>query len=139
MPARKSSRSTTSRSSRTTTARRVDTSGDLSYETKLVIVVLLLLFFYPLGLVFMWIWMKDWPTWLKIIISLPLAFGIAAFFIGMFVVALFIRHAVTSQDFQNSLKQRYEKQYMNYQLSTTPTPSMIPLESPTPSQNTQSY
>lgn len=137
MPTRKSSRS--SKSSQTTTARRVDTSEDLSYETKLVIVVLLLLFFYPLGLVFMWMWMRNWPTWLKVIISLPLVMGFVAFFIGIFIAATLIRHAVTSQDFQNSLKQRYEKQYMNYQLTTTPEPSITPLESPTPSESLPSY
>jgi hypothetical protein len=59
----------------------------LTYETKLIIVVLLLLFFYPVGLIFMWTWMGKWPMPLRIIITLPVLLGIAAFFMLMVLLA----------------------------------------------------
>lgn len=42
----------------------------LSEDTKTLIVILLLVFAYPVGLILMWMWM-DWAKWLKIILSLP--------------------------------------------------------------------
>ncbi len=48
----------------------------MSYQTKTIIVVLLLLFAYPLGVIFMFLWMK-WPKWVKILITL-----------GLFIIAL---------------------------------------------------
>ena len=57
----------------------------MSYETKTIIVVLLFLFFYPAGVILMWIWMK-WPTWVKILLTiLPFLF---AFLILLFVFAV---------------------------------------------------
>jgi hypothetical protein len=47
-------------------------NSQMSEDTKAIIVILLLLFVYPIGLILMWAWMKSWPTWLKIIISLPI-------------------------------------------------------------------
>lgn len=59
----------------------------LSYETKLIIVVLLLLFVYPVGLIFMWVWMGRWPLILRIIITLPVFLGLGAFFMLMVLFA----------------------------------------------------
>lgn len=132
MPTRKSSRSR-STSASTTTARRVSTAEELSYETKLVIVVLLLLFVYPLGLVFMWFWMKNWPTWLKEIISLPVIFGIIGICMAIFFVSLVIRHAVTNGNFQNEFKHHYEQQYMNDYPMQRVSPTELPSPTETPS------
>ena len=33
-------------------------TASISYETQMIIVVLLLLFVYPIGLIFMWAWMS---------------------------------------------------------------------------------
>lgn len=38
-----------------------------------VLVILGLLFMYPLGLILMWVLMKRWPTWVKVILTLPIA------------------------------------------------------------------
>lgn len=41
----------------------------LSEDTKTNIIVLLLIFVFPIGIILMWVWMK-WPTWVKIILTL---------------------------------------------------------------------
>lgn len=43
----------------------------MSNDTKTLIVILLLIFTYWIGLIFMWIWMKTWPKWIKILVTLP--------------------------------------------------------------------
>lgn len=57
----------------------------LSQDTKTVIVVLLLLFVYPIGLVLMFMWM-DWPKWIKFLLALPVLFGFLVM-AGVLVVA----------------------------------------------------
>jgi len=42
----------------------------LSQDTRTILVVLTILLAYPVGLILMFLWMR-WPTWLKLIISLP--------------------------------------------------------------------
>jgi biotin transporter BioY len=60
---------------------QITSSQGPSYDTKMLITIILLLFVYPLGLIFMWAWMHTWPVWLKIIITLP--FIISAFVVIM--------------------------------------------------------
>lgn len=55
-------------------------SKKLSYDTKTIITVVLLVSFYPAGVFFVYRWM-DWPTWLKVLITLPLILGAVAFII----------------------------------------------------------
>lgn len=120
MPARK--RSSRAQNARTT---RTKSPEEISYETKLTIVILLLLFVYPLGLVFMWVWMRNWPVWLKIVISLPLVLGVLALFTGMFFIALLIRNATTSRNFPNRMWE-YRRQYMWNQNAPTQQNMMTP-------------
>lgn len=47
------------------------TNNGMSYDTKVIVTVLLLIFVFPIGLITMWMWMK-WPTWVKVILSLVL-------------------------------------------------------------------
>ena len=48
------------------------TSNDeLSYDAKTIITIVLLIGFYPVGLVLMYLWMR-WPVWLKVLLTLPL-------------------------------------------------------------------
>lgn len=54
---------------RTTTVFKKESSG-LNYEVKTLIVILLLIFAYPVGLILMFMWM-DWPGWVKFLIFLP--------------------------------------------------------------------
>lgn len=62
-----------------------ETEG-MSYDTKTIIVILLLVFVYPLGLVFMLMWMK-WPTWVKVLIALPVGLIVLAF-LGIIAVGM---------------------------------------------------
>lgn len=132
MPARK-----TSHTSSTAQARRVQTTDEISYETKLVIVILLLLFVYPLGLIFMWFWMRNWPLWLKLLISIPVIFGILAICLGMFVAALFLRHAVTNGNWQYQMRDDQRPYMRMYRMSATP--SATPSQTLSPTDQTTSY
>lgn len=44
---------------------------ELSYEIKLILVLVLLFVLYPVGLILMFKWMK-WPTWVKLLIAFPI-------------------------------------------------------------------
>ncbi len=94
-----------------------------TYDTQMVITILLLLFVYPLGLIFMWAWMRNWPVWLKIVISLP--FVIALFFIGLMllIVGSLVRNGrfdrmMQQQEYRQKMQQKREQMW-NY----TPTPT----------------
>lgn len=41
----------------------------MSHDTKTLIVILLLVFAYPVGLILMWVWMKTWKTIIKVLIT----------------------------------------------------------------------
>ncbi|MBI4058293.1 hypothetical protein HY408_00850 [Candidatus Gottesmanbacteria bacterium] len=57
----------------------------LSEDTKTLIVALTLLLVWPLGLVFMFMWMK-WPMWVKLLISGILLLLVLIPFIILFTV-----------------------------------------------------
>lgn len=142
MPARK--KPTTTRSFRTarnsreqnTATPRTQATGyheELSYETKLIIVILLLLFVYPLGVIFMWLWMREWPVWLKIVISLPIILGIIGIFVGIFFLSLLLRNAALNRNFQNQMMRQYEQQYKRqYRMMPVPSETITPSEEATP-------
>jgi hypothetical protein len=58
--------------------------NELSYDTKTLITVLLLVTIYPIGVVMMFIWMK-WNKWIKFLIVLP---AIAAVIIPFFILTV---------------------------------------------------
>lgn len=87
MPARKKAK--TARKSTSTTSRSVKGStsnSEISYDTQMIVTVLLLIFVYPLGVIFMWAWMRNWPVWLKIIITLPVFMFLLCVFFIMFIL-----------------------------------------------------
>lgn len=43
----------------------------MSQRAKTIIVILLLLFITPLGIILMWFWTR-WPLWVKLLVSIPL-------------------------------------------------------------------
>lgn len=143
MPARTPTKKA-AKTARSTSARHgttAKTPDEISYETKLTIVILLLLFVYPLGLVFMWAWMRNWPTWLKVLISLPIILGIIGTLIGIFFLSLLIRRVATDKNLQNMLRQKYQDQYrQEYQLTPSPATSITPVISlPSSGTNSQTY
>ncbi len=105
-------------------------STDLSYETKLTIVVLLLLFFYPLGLIFMWAWMRSWPTWLKLLLSIPVAIGLCILFAGIMLIIALVRNGASNNQVQEQLRV-YQQLHMQKEVLLTPTESEIePTDTP---------
>jgi hypothetical protein len=95
---------------------RVYSSNGSSYDTKMIITIILLLFAYPIGLICMWAWMRTWPSWLKIVITLPLL--ISVFF--MMVVFYAVGHVLKDARMQRVLYQRQMMQD-NFQYFTSPT------------------
>lgn len=49
----------------------------MSEDTKTLIVILLLIFVYPIGLIMMFVWMK-WPWWVKLLVALPVTLVVFA-------------------------------------------------------------
>lgn len=122
MPTRKSVRSTKSR--KTVSKPQVTSSMGPTYDTQMIVTILLLLFVYPLGLIFMWAWMHTWPVWLKIVISLPFVLAVGVIILMLLVVGSVVRNGrfermmYEQQYRQQMLKQ--QQQQMMWQLSPTP-------------------
>ena len=89
-------------------------SQEISYDTKIIITLLLLLFFYPLGLIFMWTWMQ-WKGWLKFLVTLPL---ILTMFV-MFTMIALVGKAVRTATDERHMQMRYQQMQ-----TTTPTPTV---------------
>lgn len=105
----------------------ISSTASPSNDTKIIIVILLLLFAYPLGLIFMWGWMKNWPIWLKVVLSVPLILAI------LFIVAAFsfIGNAIHNRRYDNSYQRKIEQ--MNNEsdgnsniMDVSPTTTIIP-------------
>lgn len=45
-------------------------SQGMSNDTKTIITVLLLIFFYPIGIILVWT-LTNWPKWVKWVLSIP--------------------------------------------------------------------
>src|SRR5258708_8247312 len=84
--------------------KRVSTTT--STDTKLIVVILLLLLTYPIGLIFMWAWMKTWKTWVKILITIPLLLTILACILGILLVGAAVKRGMQYEE----QKQRIEQQ-----------------------------
>lgn len=104
-------------------------TAELSYETRVIITILLLLFVYPVGLIFMWWWMKNWPLWLKIIITIPLVLGVFAFFAAILVIGAILTHMRVDTNTQQELQKQLQQQEMR--ISETPLPSLPVSMTPT--------
>lgn len=98
----------------------------LSYDTKLIIVLLLLVFVYPLGIIFMWVWMKNWPVWLKILIMLPLLLGLFMAMIFVIMIRALIHEARIErmQELQRLQNEKQMQQQQRSQFTLTPGPSV---------------
>lgn len=58
-------------------------NDELSYDVKLVIVLVTLFVIYPVGLILMFKWM-NWPKWLMWLIALPVLIFLLILFSGIF-------------------------------------------------------
>lgn len=59
-------------------------------NTKLYLVIIFLVFIYPVGVILMWIWMKLWPKWLKFLLSINMILILTVIlgFIIAFIIAV---------------------------------------------------
>jgi len=101
---------------------QVTSSMGSTYDTQMIITILLLLFVYPIGLLFMWVWMK-WPVWLKLVISIPFILAIVLIALMLFAAGSFIRNGrfeqmMRDQQYRQMMQQRQEQ---IWQISPTPT------------------
>lgn len=90
-------------------------SQEISYDTKTIITLLLLLFFYPLGLIFMWVWMQ-WKVWLKLLVTLPLILTV----LFMFTMVMLVGKAVRME--QDTRMMQYNQLREVHTITPTPTP-----------------
>ncbi|MDE2025358.1 MAG: hypothetical protein KGJ07_02615 [Patescibacteria group bacterium] len=119
MPSRK--KSSKARQHKTVQKPHISSSMGPTYDTQMIITILLLLFVYPLGLIFMWAWMRTWPLWLKIVISLPFALSIFVIILMLLVVGSLVRNGRFDR---MMYEQQYRRQMMQQQLwNITPTPA----------------
>jgi hypothetical protein len=124
---KKKTKSQKSKVKKTPVVRRpqVSSSQGPSYDTMMIVTILLLIFVYPLGIVFMWGLMRTWPTWLKVVVSLPLLIGI--FFTTVILFA--VGKAIKGTDFNNvrlqqrNIERMQRQQDRMMQQDITPTPS----------------
>jgi hypothetical protein len=108
-------------------------SQGMSQDTKTIIVILLLIFAYPLGLLLMWFWMKEWPVWVKILISLPVALGVLMFLAIAALVLFKLTFLGGFQNLQNRHMMWQNKDNGGYVQNFQPGgPMMSALPSPSP-------
>ena len=100
---------------------KVTSSMGPSYDTQMIVTILLLVFIYPVGLIFMWAWMKSWPIWLKIIISLPLIISLFTVMLILIAIGRFVRHVKYDQEFQD-----YRMRITPYQKNVEVSPTISP-------------
>lgn len=74
-------------------------------DPRTIIVVLALVLFYPVGVILMWWWMKTWPLWIKILISLVLLALFIIFLLPIFLVFFLPKNSLhkTSMQENNSI------------------------------------
>lgn len=58
----------------------------LAHDNHLPVVILLLVFVYPIGIIFMWKWMKSWPKWLKWLLTLFLFLPIVLIVVSLIIL-----------------------------------------------------
>jgi glucan phosphoethanolaminetransferase (alkaline phosphatase superfamily) len=72
-------------------------------EWKLIVTILCLFFATPLGIIFMWMWMKNWPKWLKILITVvPIVLFLLWIAFIVFIIILASKAPHTSNYRQNN-------------------------------------
>ena len=62
-----------------------------------MLVILLLIFLYPIGMILMW-FMTKWPKWIKILLTLPFILGIIGMIIGIFTLNLIASNDLTDKN-----------------------------------------
>ena len=104
-------------------------------DTKSIIVILLLVFVYPVGVILMFFWMKHWPKWLRIIIGIPLILLI----VGVIGIAILAFIAVkdpkgVQKSAENLNKKNVAIEFVNasviYALKNDSIPCDFPQDSP---------
>ena len=61
----------------------MDFGKELSHDEKTLITIILIVFAPPAGIIAMYLWMDDWPNWLKYSVVGYFAFLIISSFVGM--------------------------------------------------------
>lgn len=107
---------------------RVEKTNGLSYDTKLIIVLLLLVFVYPLGIIFMWAWMRTWAGWLKTIVMLPLFIGLLMAILSIVMIRSIVGQARMEriQELQRMQHERQMQLQGTNQFTLTPSPTIFP-------------
>ncbi len=103
-------------------------ASEMTTDTKTIIVVLLLIFVYPVGAIFMWVWMKWWPLWIRILLTLPFILGVLCMIFGFVMAGFIVRNAAKQQERMNTIpsqRQMYNQTPQDNQFYLSPTPTPI--------------
>lgn len=104
------------------------TSDSLSYETKTIIVILSLFFFWPAGIILMWLWMHTWPAWVKILVTLPIVLGalfMIALVVFLFFMLIFVGSHHNRHDYYEGYPAQQNMQWETYQEEYPASPSAV--------------
>ena len=107
-----------------TAAAPVETHQEMSHDTKTIITVLLLIFVYPVGLIIMWMWMHNWPKWVRTLISLPVLLIVLGI-IAAIVLAVMNPYAKIQKTIPYNNSSYFKP-------TSTPIPTVIPTSTPIP-------
>lgn len=114
----------TARKSKVIRRPHITSSHGPTYDTLMIVTILLLLFVYPIGIIFMWAWMKTWPTWLKAVISAPFIIAITFLIIVSFIVGSIIHRGLNKAIVEEHRIERMQQIPTNMPISVTPTPQV---------------
>lgn len=89
----------------------------MSQDTKMIIVILLLVFFMPVGIILMWLWMT-WPKWVKILITLIPIFFILIWMAFMALIFSVIFTSIKNAPSSSTRTYQYNNEQMVYPSST---------------------
>ena len=79
-------------------------------DTRTIVVILALVLCYPVGLIFMWWWMKRWSLWIKILITSIWAIFFLLY-IGIFALNFYVvTHNPTKKNSYHATPQEYQTQ-----------------------------
>lgn len=99
------------------TKKKADPSG-LSDDAKTIIVVLLLVFAFPVGLILMWLW-TEWPKWVKWLLSLILITPLVLMLLFFFAIFGAVNRAGHGYPMQRFDRDSQYEQHMDLDDKTT--------------------
>jgi hypothetical protein len=98
-------------------------AGTMDNQTRMILVIVGFLIFYPAGVILMWKWM-NWPKWVKILLSIPVGF------IFLWIFAFVAIFGVALMNPESRMKDRPVDDVNILEVSPTSSPTSTPDSTP---------